>query len=198
MVTVSAWEAVVFSCCSRAPAPAIQTPTTWLPEWERESRRINTTKEKGAATPGCATQPHLTCTLWHLRRFTLKRETPEGSRENVLRGKGDNENRDLTYFLSLSIVMWCGMKVLGPQGKLRSRPAGRKGGLNVVWLSSREPGEGWRGRTALGSRSSCFESAKIAAGAVGSVPSFSSLPCSLTLQWLVLTAWPALSSNEEG
>lgn len=36
----------------------------------------------------------------------------------------------------------CGIQVLGLQGKLRSRPAGRKGGLNLVGLSSRDPEEG--------------------------------------------------------
>lgn len=40
-----------------------------------------------------------------MRRFILKREIFEGFRENVLRGKGDNENRDFIYFLLLFIVM---------------------------------------------------------------------------------------------
>lgn len=69
-------EAVVFPCCSRAPAPATRTPG--LPEQVRE-QGINTTKDQADSDPPLrhTDTPHLGT---RALGFNLKTETPEGKR----------------------------------------------------------------------------------------------------------------------
>lgn len=79
--------------------------------------------------PHCAPPcSHLTWTLPRLRRSNLPGDTPEVSRGNVPRGKGGEQiTRASLLFCHNLYSMQCGIRVLGLQGKLRSRPAGRKG-----------------------------------------------------------------------